>query len=219
MNDYEPLLSTIDLFSGINIIELEPMLGCLSSEKKIVRKGGIILLAGEKPGNIGVVLTGQLHIVRDDYEGNRSLIAVLTPGDIFAEALCCAGVSESPVTVLADLDSTVLLLKFERIMQTCPNSCEYHRTLIENMLGIIAKKNLLLQSRMEIISMKSIRARVLRYLESLAPRKGSQITVPLNREEMANFICVERSALSHELMKMRMDGLIDYRKNKFVLKV
>jgi len=166
----------------------------------------------------GIVLAGQLHILRVDCDGNRSILATVAPGEIFAEALCCAGVAESPVTVIAHTDVTVLLLSYRRIPRACPNACAHHAKLIENILRLVAEKNLLLQSRMEIVCLKSVRAKVLRYLESFVPEQGHKITIPFNRKEMADYLCVERSALSHELARMQRDGLIEYRKNCFVLK-
>ena len=215
LRKYPDKLKSVGLFSGIETTELETMLKCLSAVIKDVAKDEIILLTGDRPDFVGVVLTGQLHIVSEDYDGNRSLLAVATPGEVFAEALCCAGVQESPVTVIAGADSSVMLLGFRRLLHTCPNSCAHHTKLIANTLGLIANKTLYLQNRMEIVSLKSVRAKVLRYLESFIPRQGCSITIPLNRGEMADFLCVDRSALSHELMKMKKDGLIDYRKNKF----
>jgi len=218
MKDYISVLRSVELFSGLDPGELDSVLGCIGAVAKTVRKGSAILHAGDKPEQIGVVLRGQMRIVRDDYEGNRSLVAILSPGDIFAEALCCADVDESPVTVLADVDSRVLLLPFGRMLQVCSNSCSFHRELIKNILRLTAEKNLRMQKHMEILSMKTIRARVVRYIESFSLKPGCEIVVPLNREELANYLCVERSALSHELMKMKADGLIDYNKNRFILK-
>jgi len=218
VKEYIPVLKSVSLFRGIDAAGLESMLECISVDIKTVRKGVIILHAGDTPRQVGIVLRGQLHIIREDYDGNRSLIDVLTRSDVFAEALCCAGVAESPVTVIADVDSTVILMGFEKILHMCPSSCSYHRAMIKNMLGLIAEKNLMMQNHMEILSMKSIRARVMRYFESFAPKHGVEITIPLNREELANYLCVERSALSHELMKMKKDGLIEYSKNRFILK-
>ena len=215
---YMPFFRSSSLFRDISAAELESTLECISTDIKTVRKGVIILHTGDKPKQVGIVLSGQLHIIREDYDGNCSLIAVLSSGDIFAEALCCAGVTESPVTVIADLDSTIILMSFERILETCPSNCSSHRTLIKNMLGLIAVKNLMLQNHMDILSLKSIRARVMRYFESFAPKHGGEIIIPLNREELANYLCVERSALSHELAKMKRDGLIEYKKNRFMLK-
>ena len=217
MEKYLDALAAVGLFQGVDAAELISMLRCMGAETKKVEKGDILLLAGGKPRHIGIVLTGQLHIVREDYDGNRSIIANLTPGEIYAEALCCADVAESPVTVIAGEDSAVMLVGFARILNACSNACSYHTKLIGNMLGLMAGKNLLLQSRMEIMGLKSIRARVTLYLKSFRPERGREFTIPFNREEMADYLCVERSALSHELAKMRKDGLIEYRKDRFVI--
>ena len=217
MREHFDVLKSVGLFNGVEPADLASILGCLGAETKTADKDEIILLAGDKPRHIGIVLTGQLHIIREDYDGNRSLIANLTPGEIFAETLCCAGLSESPVTVIADVSSTVMLLRFTRVLHSCPSACAFHAKLIENMLGLIAGKNLLLQTRMEIVSMKSVRAKVTRYLESCRAGQGNEITIPFNREELADYLCVDRSALSHELMRMKKDGLIEYRKNRFTL--
>jgi CRP-like cAMP-binding protein len=211
------VLQSAVLFKGIEGAALGPMLACIGAETVTVGKGGIILLVGDKPRHVGITLTGVVHVVREDHDGNRSLLAAIAPGEMFAEALCCAGIAESPVTVTAASDATVMLLPYTRILQICPDSCPFHTKLIENMLRLVAGNNLLLQSRMELLSLKSIRARVLRYLESFVPQQGGHITIPFNREELADFLCVERSALSHALARMKKDGLIEYRKNTFIM--
>ena len=217
MKKYFAVLKQVGLFKTVDAAGLEAMLKCLAPEVKVVGKNEAVLLAGDKPRFLGIVLSGQLHIIRDDYDGNSSLIAVASPGEIFAESLCCAGVAESPVTVIASNNTTVMLLEFDRIIHTCSNACAFHQKLIENMLNIVANKNLFLQSRMEIMVIKSIRSKVLHYLETFASKQGRNMVIPLNREELANYLCVERSALSHELSKMKKDGLIEYKKNAFVL--
>ena len=218
MKKYWAIIQSAEIFKEIDTSDLETMLSCLETEVKMAQRGEIILLAGDKPMSIGMVLDGLLHVIRDDYEGNRALIAAIKPGELFAEALCCAGVSESPVTVIADTDSEILLMNFSRVLHTCSISCNHHTKLIANMLELIAGKNLLLQNRMEIVSLKSVRAKVMRFLESFSAKKGRSITIPFNREQMSNFLCVDRSALSHELMRMKNEGLIEYRKNNFLLK-
>ncbi len=236
MDEYMPLLKKIGLFRGIET--LKPALECLGTRIKTVSKGEIILLAGDTPTHVGIVLAGRLHIFREDKDGNRSLLTAVTPGGLFAEALCCAGVEYSPVTVAADTDSAIMLISFKRILHTCANACPHHIKLIENMLGEIAKKNLLLQSRMEIVSLKSVRQKVLLFLESFLrasargqdakgplgnndayfPRAadmphsdntafGREVTIPFNREKMAEYLCVERSALSHVHEAGRLDRL------------
>lgn len=217
LNAYQNLLSMVGLFKGIDDADLKTMLGCLRSEVKTFGKDEILLLAGSKPEAVGIVLAGQLHVIREDADGNRTIVTAVNPGDIFGEALCCAGVEESPVTVQADIDSVVLLMHFPRMLHICPNACAFHSTLIGNMLELIARKNLLLQNRMEIICLKSVRAKVVRYLEAFVSEHGRAFTIPFNREELADFLCVERSALSHELARMKKDGLIEYKKNKFMV--
>ena len=217
MDKYLNLLKTVPLFRGIDVFDLETMLGCIKAKIETAKKGEILLLTGGKPLYIGIVLSGQLQIAREDCDGNRSLVTVVTAGGIFGETLCCAGILESPITVAAGTETSVLLLRFSHILHICPNSCAFHTKLIENMLGIIAGKNLFLQLRMETISLKSVRAKVMRYFESLGAKRGQQFFIPFNREEMADYLCVERSALSHELSRMKNDGLIEYSKNKFIL--
>ena len=217
MKEYFHILQKINLFNGIETGDLEALLRCLGAVKKAVNKGEIVLLAGDTPRHVGIVLTGQLHIIREDHDGNCALIAVAAPGGIFAEALCCAGVTESPVTVIAEADSNVLLLDFARVLKTCSNSCSFHTKLIENMLRLIAGKNIFLQNRMEIISLKSVRAKIMLYLESFRVKHGRKFSIPLNREEMADYLCVDRSALSHELARMKKDGIIEFRKNCFTI--
>jgi len=217
MDDHFDILKSVELFEGINTSDMRLMLDCVEAKIKTFKKGDILMIAGAKPLFVGVVISGEIHITREDIDGNRSLIAIIMPGQIFAEALCCADVPESPVTATAGTGSSVMLLNFSRLLRTCSNSCVFHSRLIQNMLRVTAKKNLLLQNRMEIISLKSIRAKVIRYLETFKPEYGKEIAIPFNREQLADHLCVERSALSHELARMKSDGIIEYRKNKFIL--
>ena len=214
---YLDSIKSVPLFKEIGGEELEYMLDCFRCEIRAVRKNAVILLAGEKPIYVGAVLDGMVQVVREDYDGNRTLVASASSGEIFGEALCCAGVDESPVTVLAADDATVMLIEYACIVRVCQNACGYHQKLIENMLHLVASKNIYLQNRLEIMSIKSIRVKVLRYLESLAVKQGRSIVLPFNQTKLADYLCVERSALAHELARMKKDGLIDYKKNAFKL--
>lgn len=217
MKKYKELLASVNLFHGIPLNELIPTLDRLMARTEKYEKGAQLLTAGSKPDNVGVVLSGQLHIIKEDVDGNRTLLSTLYETDIFAETLCCANVEESPVTVLADTDSVVLLLPLTHILNTCPNACGFRGQLLGNMLKVVAQKNLYLQGRIELIRIKSVRTKVLGYLNTFAVRRGETFSIPLNREEMADYLCVERSALSHELMRMKRDRLIDYSKNRFTI--
>lgn len=217
MKEFLNVLESAKLFEGIDPDDLASMAVCLGAKFIKIKKGDFIITAGGKVEHVGIVLEGRFQIIREDINGGRALLALLDPGEVFAEALCCAGILESPVSVLADADSQAMLIQFGRILHTCPNSCEFHIKLIGNMLGILASKNLKLQNRMELLSKKSIRARLMGYLEAEAINHGRSFSIPLNREELADFLCIDRSAMSRELGRMKEDGLIDYWKNNFKL--
>lgn len=215
MKNYIPLLKKSPLFAAIDENELPVLLGCLGAVTSEVAKGGFALLAGDKPDHIGILLDGKLEISREDAAGNRALIASLNPGDFYGEALACAGAEHSPVSVSASQKSTVLRIAFARILISCPNSCGFHTRLIVNMVGIIARKNLVLQSRMEILDKKTIRERLLLYLSQEFIRHGSSFAIPFDRAELSEYLAVDRSALSREMGRLRDEGIIEFKKNMF----
>ena len=206
------------LFEGIDDGDFEKLLNCLGACRLEFPKDSFVLLAGEPVRSVGIILSGTANIIRENDEGERIIITALQTGSFFGEALCCAEVKESPVSVIASADSKVMLLDFQLILGICPSDCSFHSQLIKNMLRIIADKNLLLQNRLDIVSRKSLRAKILAYLEFQSSRFGREFAIPFNREELADHLCADRSALSHELARMKGDGILDYRKNHFQLK-
>lgn len=217
MKKYDEVLRGVRLFKGIDEKDLSSLLSCLDARIISPEKNEFVLMAGDRVNHIGIVLSGSLHIIKEDAEGERAVIAALSKGDFYAEALCCANVEMSPVSVLTNTKSSVMLIEYGRILHTCPSSCSFHAKLIENMLFIIAEKNIMLQNRMEIISQKTVRLKMLAFLEFFVGTRGEKAKIPFNREQLADYLCVNRSALSHELSRMKHDGLIDYHKNQFVL--
>ena len=211
------VLSKSNLFNQIEASDLSSVLGCLDARSADYKKGETIRLAGNPIKSVGIVLSGSIQIVKEDIDGSRVIMAAVGAPEMFGEAICCAGLSISPVSVIADTDTAVIFLDFPRILRVCSNACSFHAKLIENMLQILARKNLFLQDRMDIIRSKSIRVRVLKYLSSFPAEKGEPIEIPLNREKMAEYLCTDRSALSHELMRMKKDGIISYERNKFLI--
>lgn len=217
MQRYFPVLEKVKLFNDIDEKNLYSILTCLDGKLRDYKKDEFIFRAGDEVNHIGVILIGSAHVLKENIEGDRTIMSILEEGDYFAEALCCAGVKESPVSVQTCSDAAVLLLDFSRILRTCSNSCAFHTKLIENMLYVLADKNITLQNRMEVISQKSLRAKILNYLQAVAQKQGRSMKIPFNREELADFLCVDRSSLSHELSRMKQDGIIDFHKNKFQL--
>jgi len=217
MKELISLCKTASLFRQIPEADLAALLTCIGARAVPYARDACLLMAGDRPCFIGVLLTGTAQIVRESADGSRTIIAALSAGDYFAEALCCAGVDESPVSVFATADSLVLQLAFEKMVCPCTKACGFHAQLTKNMLSILAQKNIFLQSRMEALSQKTLRRKILTYLTSMAGQQGDNFAIPLNREELADYLCADRSSLSHELMRMKKDGLIDYKKNQFTL--
>jgi CRP-like cAMP-binding protein len=188
-------------------------------------------MADDEPRFIGVVLSGALHILQDDFWGNRAILARAEPGELFGEAFSCGGVKKLPVSVQAVEQSEVLLIDLSRIITTCSSACVFHRDLIKNTLQDMARKNIALIKKMEHITRRTTREKLLSYLSSQAqqllatptlvgkfPAQGSTaFTIPFNRQELAEYLSVDRSAMSAELGKMQGEGLIRFNKNRFEL--
>jgi CRP-like cAMP-binding protein len=191
------------------------MLNCLKARIARFKKGGYILNAGEETRSIGIMLSGQAAVYKDDILGNRSVLTILHPADMFAESFLCAGITTSPVTVEAGADSDVLLIPFEKILRTCSSSCEYHNSLIENMLGIIARKNLALSDKIDHVSKRTTKRKLASYLLVQAGKNGEEFSIALDRQGLADYLCVNRSALSRELSKIAEEGVLSFHKDRF----
>jgi CRP/FNR family transcriptional regulator, dissimilatory nitrate respiration regulator len=206
------------LFSGIEDAEIQSLLQCLNARIKCFSKGEIIFLAGEKAMEIGLVLSGSVQIVKEDFWGNRSLIAHVPSGELFAEAYSCAGERKLEVSAIASEQSEIMLIDYMRVVTTCPSSCPFHARLIRNMMGILAEKNILLNHKIEHTSKRTTRDKLMSYLLEQAKTANSRrFVIPFDRQELADYLCVERSAMSSELGRMRDDGLLAYQKNRFEL--
>ena len=215
--DFSFLTKTI-LFRGTTEKEAEEMLHCLQAFTKDYQKGEIVYRIGEQVDHLGLVLSGNVHIENDDIWGNRNILSHVQTGQIFAETYACIPGEPLMVNVIAAEKSQVLFLNMKRLLSTCTNSCEHHSRLIHNLLQVTAQKNLTLSRKIFHTASKSIRGRLLSYLSEQAVQSGSkQFVIPFNRQQLADYLNVERSALSNELSKMKADGLLDYERNSFVL--
>ena len=211
------LLSASPLFSGIAPEDFPGMLSCLHAFTRKFPRNSPILPAGTPARSIGILLEGTAHIIVSDVFGNQTIVNALEPPDIFGEAFCCAGSAVLPVSVLAAADSKVLFLDYQKILSgTAP--CPFHSILIENMIRVLAQKNILLNQKLRFLSRRSTREKLLAYLSAAAQQSGSlDFTIPFDRQGLADYLCLDRSAMSAELSRMQKDGLITYRKNRFRL--
>ena len=163
-------------------------------------------------------LEGTVQVVSDDYWGERQILAGFRKGQLFGEAYACMEKTPLMVSALAVEETQVLMLNAHRVLQTCTSACDFHRRLVENLVAILAKKNLTLTRKIDQVSKKTIRGKVLAYLSSEASQQNSSdITIPFNRQQLAEYLAVDRSALSAELSKMQKEGMIQYKKNHFIL--
>lgn len=220
MKKYLEILLRSPLFRGIAPEELEQLIPCLGGGARRYSAGAAILLAGTPAGQMGLVLSGRVRVVREEFSGSRALLAELEPGELFAETFACAPALPGglPVTVLAAEDCAVLLMDLRKVVQTCPNGCPFHTRLVSNLLGVLAWKNLALNRRMVHLSRRSTRGKLLSYLsEQAAMAGGNEFTIPFGRQELADYLCVERSAMSAVLSRLRDEGVLETHRNHFRL--
>ena len=204
------------LFAGIGSEDMEGILGCIGYHVREYAKGEIIAFEEETINHVGVVMEGAVDMVKEDVWGNRTMLLRSYREDIFGETFACGEDSLSVVTFVAAQDCRVLFLSFCRVMHTCTHACVFHQTLIENMVRIIARKNRELMRKVEVVSKKTLREKILAYLSIQSQSQGKkQFEIPLGRVEWAEYLCADRSALTRELAKMKEEGLIDYQKNQF----
>jgi CRP-like cAMP-binding protein len=216
LEDSISFLARCPLFDGLGSKAIGALLECLSPVRRSYEKNSLALAEGEPCAAAGVVLSGLFRIVRDDYWGNRTIVAQIEPGGLFGEAFAAGGVQKMPLSVMAAEKSEALLFDLDRILRPCASACAFHRGLIKNMVSLLARKNIALIEKIEHLTQRSTRAKALSYLSSVAKQqKSSVLEIPFNRQELADYLAVERSALSAELCRMRGEGLLEFRKNRF----
>ena len=204
------------LFSGIDFSELSAMFHCIGAETKNYNKNDMILLSGNRIDFIGVVVSGSVKIVKEDISGNQTISAKLFSTELFGEVFACAEVFHSPVTIIAAEGCEVLFLDYRKVVTSCGKSCSFHARLIKNMLKLMAKKNMYLNQKIDILSKRTLRKKLLCFFEYQG-KGASQFTINFNREELAGYLCADRSAVSAELSRMQKDGVLKYSKNTFEL--
>lgn len=212
------VVARASLFQGISQADLAELLHCLQPVQKSFPKNAYLLHPGEDIDRIGMVLDGRVHIIEDDFWGNRSILSDAGPSDIFGEAYACLPGERLQVGVLAAEPCTVLFFNVKRILSTCSSACCFHARLIENLLLETARKNLALTRKLSCMGRRTTRDKLLSYLSGQALMQGSgTFEIAFSRQQLADYLCVDRSAMSNELCKLRDEGLLSFRKNQFSL--
>ena len=204
----------IDLFENVQNSEVLELLKCIGIKTKVFKKNAYILRVGSKIDYLAVILGGNAVMSKTDSFGKQTIIEELKMNDIFGHNIVCCGLDKSPVDVIAQNECEVLFLPFEKVVTPCEKLCPYHLQLIKNVMKMISKRNSLLNDKIDIIGQKTTRDKILALLETY--RNGQRVfSIPYSREEMAKFLCVDRSAMSRELCRMRDEGILKFSKNHF----
>ena len=220
MKDFLSVIQSSQIFSGISESELTAMLTCLDTRQESFPKDTFLLRAGDEVESIGLVLSGNVLIIQEDIWGNRNILSKAGPGQTFATAYACAPGAVMDASVLAETPVTVMFLNVKRVLNVCPSACEHHSRIIRNLLGELAGKNLRFSEKLTHMGQRTTRAKLMSYLSAEARRLGKyEFDIPFSRQQMADYLGVERSGLSLELGKMQKEGMIDFHKSHFVLKV
>ncbi|MDD2958551.1 MAG: Crp/Fnr family transcriptional regulator [Lachnospiraceae bacterium] len=217
--NYLAAIKKSPLFSGVTEKEMEAMLGCLSVTTSSYEKNQFIFRFGEEINSMGMVLTGCVHILQEDFWGNRNILSEVGPGELFGEVYACMPGAVLNVNALASEPAVILFLDVRHVLTTCSSSCEFHTRLIRNLMSVLAGKNLKMNEKLTHMAQRTTREKLLSYLSSQAVRKGSSsFDIPFNRQQLADYLSVDRSAMSNELGKMQAEGLLLFERNHFVLK-
>jgi CRP-like cAMP-binding protein len=210
------ILKSSPLFFEIQDTDIASMLKCLGSRKQSYQKGEFIFLAGKSAPAMGIVLSGKAEVVKENILGDSMIIGMLQPGNLFGETFACMGKKVMPLSVIVLEKCEVLLLDVSRIVHICHSACPFHQQLISNLLRIVAEENDMLNQKMSYITNKTIRNRLEAYFYDQMEHSGShEFTIPFNRNELADYLCIDRSAMCRELSHMKSDGILDYSGKNF----
>ena len=219
MKEYIPVLKRTKLFAGVGEEDIGAMLTCLGARLRTFKKGEYVLRQGEHLNDILVLAGGSLHIQKDDYWGNRSILGQIGIGEIFGEAYAAPESGTLLNDVIALEDSAVFFFDVKRIITTCSSACRFHTRVVQNLFFTISEKNRSLVRKLDYMSKRTTREKLIAYLSEEAKKeKSPYITIPFNRQQLADYLSVDRSAMSKELCRMRDEGLLEFEKNQFKLR-
>ena len=218
MKKYLEILKKCPLFFGIEDEQLLLMLNCLKAKVVSFDKKYTIFAEGTPAKYVGVMLSGTAQIIQIDFYGNRSILSSIFPSEVFAEAFSCAEIGTMPVTVVANEPCEVMLINCDHLLHTCSNNCGFHQQLIFNLMKDLAVKTLMFHQKIEVISKRSTREKLMTYLMLQAKKANSNsFDIPFDRQELADYLEVDRSGLSAEISKLRSEGVLKSSKKHFEL--
>lgn len=211
------ILQTSPLWKDIQPDDRTQLLGCLGASRAEYGKKSTIWSSGDLVPRMGLILSGEIRILMEDLEGRQNVLANISSPDLFGEVFALAG-AQSPVTVYTESGAEVLFLDIQRVTSICKDSCSFHRQFVWNLLELVARKNVALNQKIQCVGQRTTKEKISAFLSMYQTREGrNPFEIPFNRSEMADYLCVDRSALSQVLAQMQDEGLIEYHKNEFLL--
>ena len=218
MKEIYAALQSCPLFEGIGEEDLPVLLNCLGMRVIEARKGQVVFQEGEQAVYIGILLSGTVHLLREDYYGNRSILTHVEPGQLFGESYAFSESQSLPVSVVAEEDSRIVLIDSRQVTARCAKACGFHNRVIFNLLRLVATKNLMLHQKIQVTSKRTTREKLMAYLLHQAKLHGSsQFTIPYDRQALADYLEVDRSGLSAEISKLRREGVLECDRSTFRL--
>lgn len=218
MEQYNQVLKNCTLFRGISELQLTPLMQCMNAQAKKYKTEEYVFLSGDVIDYVGVLLSGSAEIIKENLAGDKHIVAILQPSDLFGEGIVCTAARIAPVSVRLREESEIMLIPYERVIKSCGNSCSFHITLIQNMMVVLGEKNMNLNRKMELLILKGMRDKLATYLLMESGKNDNSIfEIGFNRNELAEFLNVSRTSMCRELARMKDEGLIDYYGNSFKL--
>ena len=219
MKEFLPVLKNTKLFSGVGEEEIGSMLSCLGARLRTYKKGEYVLRQGEHLEEIVLLASGRVLIQKEDYWGNRSILGEIGVGEIFGEAYVAPESGALLNDVVALEDSAVFFFDAKRVITTCSSACRFHSMVVRNLFYAVSEKNRSLVQKLDHISRRTTREKLISYLSEEAKRQNrADISIPFNRQQLADYLSVDRSAMSNELCRMRDEGLLKFERNRFWLR-
>jgi CRP-like cAMP-binding protein len=199
------------LFQKITMQDMKTMLDCMNPRIETYMKGEIAARWGEPMTGLGILLEGGLSVLKESPDGSRIIIHILSPGELFGEMAVFTEERLWPATIQAQEDSVIALIPPDEIVSSCSNACYFHRQMIMNMLGIVSERAIKLNRKVEYLSIRSMRGKLCTYFWEIYKTSGKTIfLLPMNRNELAEYLNVSRPSMSREMCRMREEGLIDF---------
>lgn len=218
MEENLPVLRSCPFFMGLNDVEIMSILHCVNGVKASKAAGSYIFRAGDSTEVMGLVLVGSTLIIQEDLWGHRNILSKCNTGDFFGEPYAATPGAVLNISVVAEEDCEILFLNIKRLLITCPTACDHHQKLIRNLVSVLANKILIFNDKITHVSKRSTRDKLLSYLSAESVKKASlSFDIPFDRQQLADFLCVERAAMSVELSKLQKEGLLKTNRNHFEL--